>query len=281
MFGYIRPLKPDLLVREWTRYRSVYCGLCKQIGRDYGQLPRLAVSYDLTMLAVLLLSLDEAEPHEHLEGCILNPLLKKPVNLGNPSLEACAALTVLLAWHSAADKVRDEASWRGAAAREVLRAARRRAARRFPEYEQAIASHLDKLARLEAGPPDLAAAAVFAAMLKDVFRLTASLVTADRGVQDALGLLGRELGAWVYLLDAIDDLPGDCNNGSWNPFSQYEAGRARQEAECLLAERELACDRTAALLPYRRDAGLLANIITRGLPAVRGKILRGETLGKL
>jgi hypothetical protein len=55
MFGYVRPLKPELLVREFSRYKSIYCGICKQIGHDYGQLPRLALGYDLTLLAVLLL----------------------------------------------------------------------------------------------------------------------------------------------------------------------------------------------------------------------------------
>ena len=46
MFGYVRPYKPELLVKELTRYQSVYCGICKQIGRDYGQVPRLALGYD-------------------------------------------------------------------------------------------------------------------------------------------------------------------------------------------------------------------------------------------
>ena len=32
LFGYIRPQKGELLVREFEQYRGFYCGLCKQLG---------------------------------------------------------------------------------------------------------------------------------------------------------------------------------------------------------------------------------------------------------
>ncbi|HQQ40586.1 MAG TPA: DUF5685 family protein, partial [Clostridia bacterium] len=46
MFGYIRPLECELKVREQAEYRAFYCGLCKTIGRRYGTLERLTLSYD-------------------------------------------------------------------------------------------------------------------------------------------------------------------------------------------------------------------------------------------
>ena len=50
------PAETRIVDEEFTRYKSIYCGICKQIGHDYGQLPRVGVNCDLTMLAVLLLS---------------------------------------------------------------------------------------------------------------------------------------------------------------------------------------------------------------------------------
>ena len=35
MFGYLQVDKAELKVREWDAYKSVYCGLCKQMGKDY------------------------------------------------------------------------------------------------------------------------------------------------------------------------------------------------------------------------------------------------------
>ncbi|MFR4142908.1 MAG: DUF5685 family protein [[Clostridium] leptum] len=57
MFGYIRPNKPELLVKEYDLYKSAYCGLCKRMGKDYGRLSRLALSYDGTFLAMLSMAL--------------------------------------------------------------------------------------------------------------------------------------------------------------------------------------------------------------------------------
>jgi hypothetical protein len=281
MFGYVRPLKPELLVREFARYRSVYCGLCKQIGHDYGLLPRLSTGYDLTLLAILLLSLSDGLPPERAEGCILNPIAKKPVSRGGPVLELCAGLSVLLAWHKAADNFQDGRSLSGMAGMGAFGLARIKARRRFPEFDRVIADQMAELAKIESGDPDMSAADVFGCMLQRIFGLAAGLVTGRDDLKQAIGLLGRDLGSWIYLIDAIDDLADDCNNGDWNPFSRLEPGQACKIAESALEERELAADRTAALLPYLRDGGLMANVFTKGLPTVRGQVLRGEKPARL
>ena len=281
MFGYVRPLKPELLVREFSRYKSIYCGICKQISRDYGQLPRMTLGYDLTMLAVLLLSLSEKQPPDDPAGCIISPLPKRPIARGGPVLELCAGLTVLLAWHKAADDVRDERSLRGHAVKAALRRSKRKAARLFPEYDRIIAEELHNLSLMEAGEPDPAAAGIFGRLMERIFKPSAALVTDDPAIQSAIGLFGRHLGQWIYLLDAIDDWAGDCDNGRWNPYGRLTRDDAREAAEAALAGLELEMDRTAALLPYQRDGGLLANIVLQGLPATRGQIMRGEKLSRL
>ena len=35
VFGYLQIQKSELLVREYDAYKAVYCGLCKQMGKDY------------------------------------------------------------------------------------------------------------------------------------------------------------------------------------------------------------------------------------------------------
>jgi len=57
MLGYVKIDKGELKVREYEVYCGYYCGICKSIGRRYGQLPRMALSYDaafpLKMLPML------------------------------------------------------------------------------------------------------------------------------------------------------------------------------------------------------------------------------------
>lgn len=281
MFGYVRPLKAELLMREYMRYRSVYCGLCHQIGQDYGQLPRLAVNYDLTMLSLLLLALTKDQPPEKTTGCVLNPLVRKNWVQGGAVLENCAALTVLLAWHKAGDQIQDEHPVAGRLSRLAFRQAWKKAGRRFPQYEQIIRTQMRVLQEAQQKEPDPAAAKIFGVMLQQLVDQAAGLVIEPGPVREALGLLGFDLGCWIFLIDAIDDWQDDCDNKIWNPFGSFSLQEARIVAEPLLTEREASMDRTAALLPYVRDSGIMANIFTMGLAAVRSQVLSGIHPGKL
>ena len=51
MFGYVRPYKDELRVREYEQYKAIYCGLCRALGKNYGVLSRLTLSYDCTLFA--------------------------------------------------------------------------------------------------------------------------------------------------------------------------------------------------------------------------------------
>jgi len=287
VFGYVRPLKGDLLVREFTRYRAVYCGICKTLGSAYGQLPRLGVNYDAVLLGILLLSLQEEDPGESAEACIANPFRKRAVTRPCPALEACAAMTVLLTWRKGKDDSSDGKAVRGLAVRAVFARARSRAAREWPAMESAVSEGIAALAALESGPADGTSAekasGAFGGMLGALFGAAADrvLTGSDPRIREALRLLGDRIGRWVYLLDAIDDLSGDADNGNWNPFSGLDRGTAAGRASELLTPLEDDMDRTCALLPYVRDAGIVRNIMQSGLPAVREDVLAGRGLARL
>ena len=53
VFGYVLPLTAELKVREWHAYRAYYCGLCKELKREYGFLSRFLLNYDLVLPALL------------------------------------------------------------------------------------------------------------------------------------------------------------------------------------------------------------------------------------
>ena len=61
MFGFIRPVKPELRVREVERFQCVYCGLCHAIRQRYGRLHTVLLSYDMTFLALVLTCLEKDE----------------------------------------------------------------------------------------------------------------------------------------------------------------------------------------------------------------------------
>ena len=53
VFGYVLPLTAELKVREGHAYRAYYCGLGKELKREYGFLSRFLLNYDLVLPALL------------------------------------------------------------------------------------------------------------------------------------------------------------------------------------------------------------------------------------
>ena len=61
MFGYVRPFKGEMLVKEYDAYKGVYCQLCRALGKYYGFPMRLTLSYDCTLYAMLALNQHDAD----------------------------------------------------------------------------------------------------------------------------------------------------------------------------------------------------------------------------
>ncbi|MCC8022859.1 MAG: DUF5685 family protein, partial [Clostridiales bacterium] len=75
MFGYIRDYRPLLDDEAYESYRGVYCSLCRELGRRYGLLARMTLSYDGTFLALLRMSGQEAPGFADCR-CSFNPTRK-------------------------------------------------------------------------------------------------------------------------------------------------------------------------------------------------------------
>ena len=72
MFGYVVPVKDELSQADFGLYRAFYCGICKSIGKQFGQLPRFTTSYDMVFLSVLLHDHTKQEVTFANQGCISN-----------------------------------------------------------------------------------------------------------------------------------------------------------------------------------------------------------------
>jgi hypothetical protein len=54
MFGTLRPSLCGLPLDDRQAYRRAYCGTCKALGDDYGQVARPLLSYDMVFLAAIV-----------------------------------------------------------------------------------------------------------------------------------------------------------------------------------------------------------------------------------
>ncbi|HHV16074.1 MAG TPA: hypothetical protein GXX58_05810 [Gelria sp.] len=57
MFGYINPIKAELETEQRKEYQLFYCTLCQTLGNNYGSSARMALSYDATLLAIMIVGI--------------------------------------------------------------------------------------------------------------------------------------------------------------------------------------------------------------------------------
>ncbi|MGN1451922.1 MAG: DUF5685 family protein [Eubacteriales bacterium] len=288
MYGYIRPLKPELRIREFELYNAAYCGLCHTLGREYGLLARFAVNYDCT-LPVLMSSPAEAALCK--KRCPARFGRKKSCLCGGGGLDMTAAAAVILARHKLLDTVSDGGFFKRLSARVVLGISGRkfrRAASRWPEFAENAEKHLSELSRIESSgdsSPDILdrAADCFA-------RVTAGF--AQMAPDKPTGRIWHEvyyhIGRAVYILDAADDWGTDVRNGNFNPavirygleLSPGDDPRnalipddARKKISETIENSLSLAAAAFELLPSGEFSGIVGNIIYLGIPNMAGAVL--------
>lgn len=213
MFGYVIANKQELRLREFDVYRSYYCGLCKTLKQRGGQLGRLALSYDMTFLIMLLTCLYEPETQRGSGRCLVHPLGKHPSRV-NEFTEYAADMNLLLSYYQLMDDWRDERKKGRYALALWLKKSCGEVSRRYPEKAEAIKSWISRLdAYEEAGERDVdRLSGCFGHLMGELFAVREDLW------EKGLRRMGFYLGKFIYLMDAYEDMEKDEKTGSFNPF---------------------------------------------------------------
>lgn len=280
MFGYIRPWKPELKMKEFALYKAVYCGLCRELGKGYGLPARFLLTYDATFFCLLGLSLRPECCGFGKTRCPANPLRRCDAVLPAPELSFWADVTVLLFCEKWEDNLRD-AGLRKRAAAFLLRPwaafLRRRAARRRPDAASLIEGFSRRQADAERGRGSSldAAADPTASLVAGLLRMGK-----DGAQARVLERLGYFLGRWSYLADAADDLERDLKSGDYNPFAVAcgvtESLPQRRRREILHPALTICISEALtafALLECRRYGPVLGNVLGLGLPQMEEAVL--------
>lgn len=262
MFGYVAA-NPQMLTEEETkRYRGMYCGLCRCLGKRHGQLTRLSLTYDMTFLALFLNAMYEPEEQRDSFWCALHPKGKHD-SIITAYTEYAADMNVLLAYLSCMDNWQDDRDVVALLESRIFKRSYREVQQKYPRQAEAIERELTALAQLEAedcADPEQPANC-FGRLLGEVF-----VVNPRDHFADQLRQFGFFLGKFIYLYDACVDFRKDQKNGSYNPLvrcldGQLESQRARQ----LLTVYISACVQVFERLPIVQDTVIIKNILYSGV----------------
>ena len=336
MLGYITPDKPELKVREYEMYSAYYCGICKAIKRRHGEIPRLVLSYDSVLLAMILSAvydlgkgagkgtdkdagssqtgyeysdgahrpyLSSTGPTVKLERCIIHPVKKRAIVYNDAAVDYAADMLVALAYYKFKDDWTDEKKVLGALGMLAFNNLHRKITGMYPETCGIINKSIAKLSELEKENCQSMdeAAEPFAQLMKAVFsgfplkigrRIAAAKTEDAETIEDdikteeqlagddvkteeqlneaelksLLGEIGYNVGKWVYLIDAVDDLEKDLGKNRYNPLKGIkndENYKSRVEFSliCTLENASLALKK----LGLEKNKGIIENIIYFGL----------------
>lgn len=278
MFGYVRAVTAVLPPEERTRYKAVYCGLCRALGARYGRAAQLTLNYDFVFLALLLAPPGETEKTAQYR-CPAAPWKQKTVWLGDAALDAAADATVILVWWKLQDAIRDGGWGERLKSRSVTLALRRHyrlAAQRRPEFDRVAEDCLRELHRLEeANTPSLDRPAdAFARLLQ-----AAAIEVSPAARQSAVAQILYHVGRWIYLADAWDDLAEDRAAGNYNPLLARYGDRAEQMQDALRETMHVSlglANTAYTLLDWGVWEPLLGHILQTGLPAVEEAVFTGR-----
>ena len=267
MFGYVTIYRKDLADAEMERYQAYYCGLCQALGRQYGRTGQLALSYDMAFTAILLTALYDMPTAFSDARCAPHPLKKRP-RADNEFQAYAADMTAALAYYNFLDDWQDDHRRASLAQAQKLEPYMPALRERWPRQMQTMTAMLDKLNALEsAGSHDLDALCnTFGALLGEVFACR------DDIWAPALRGMGQGLGAFIYLMDAYDDLEKDSKKGRFIALRQLadELSPTAYEQRCheLLTQQMGRCAQQFEMLPILKDTPegkLLYNTIYSGV----------------
>lgn len=268
MFGYININQPELKIREYTRYRGFYCGLCRSLYENYGITSRLSLSYDITFLVMLLTSLYEPETQESSVRCPAHPI-HKHLELRNKFSDYGADMNLLCTWYMTEDNILDAKNTKEKLTGNSLSILYHRSFKKlklkYPSKVERIEELLRQLHQLEAeNCTDLdRVAGISGHIIAEIFS-----PRQDEWTQP-LRTIGFYLGKFIYLMDAWEDIEKDEKAGNYNPLlSIYNKEDSQQFNETCLSYMNMVmaeCATQFERLPLIEDAEILRNIIYSGI----------------
>ncbi|MDR3179009.1 MAG: DUF5685 family protein [Oscillospiraceae bacterium] len=278
MFGYIKPVEDELLVKELRIYKGIYCSLCRTIGKHFGVFSRIFLGYECTFLSIIALSRKKTMVKIKSGKCVVN--WSKKCNFCTnfeEDLKFSGAVSILLAYYKIIDDVKDSKNIikkiRYKIILCIVKFSYKKIAKIYPKLNLVIKKQLKKQEKLENNEKATIdeSSEPSAKILSHIFGLFSS----DNKDKRILEQFGFFVGKWIYLVDAVDDFSADIKNKNFNPFiiSQMRNKNIKKYANEILNQVLYQIFLSYNLLETKNLNGLLNNIVKLGLKKVQHKVL--------
>lgn len=231
VFGYITVDKSKLSEGEQGLYQTFMCGVCLSAKKFFSNKSRIAVGYDINFFNVLFHSVLGLDVAVNKCRCIAHPVTKRTVLQTTDVTDKVAICNVLLTELDLLDDVNDGAPLKKRLAYKAFKKDYARAQKLLPVADKIFSDECLALAKLEKE---------YCTVIDKVAHPFATLsqkfstVVLGENANEFVQTLCYNVGKWVYLADALDDVAKDIRRGNYNPFvSAYSLKKASDVTEHL------------------------------------------------
>lgn len=221
MFGYIKVDKSKMSGGEFSLYHAFFCGICISSKELLGFRARMLTNFDIAFFNVLFHSYLQQDVEVYDAHCITTPKKKRSIVKRDDLTDKLALSNVILSYVNLMDDVLDEKSLKKKMALSAIKKIYKKAKKLFPEMDEEINRHYNELTGLEKQHCKLFDKICHP--FAELSRVFAKVILGDAADEYILDLC-YNLGKWVYLIDALDDLDKDFKKGSYNPFIECFEG---------------------------------------------------------
>ncbi len=215
MFGYVNVKKDSLTKQQYGLWHTFLCGLCMSLKDMYGNTSRLTANFDINFFNLLFHSVADVPAQIVMARCVASPFKKRSILKRDSVTDKLATANVLLIRLKAADDVADEPSLKKRAVLNALKKSYRKAAQDAPELDKELKRHYADLYAAEKRNCDnIDQVCHYSALITQNIAEYALGNDCDNLVKS----LCYNVGKWIYLIDALDDLKRDVKRKNYNPF---------------------------------------------------------------
>lgn len=213
MFGYIDVKKDSLDKGQFGLWNTFLCGMCMSLKDNYGEKSRLTAGRDINFLNLLLHAVTETPAKIEMRRCASSPLKKRSIMQRDELTDRLATANLLLFYFNAVDDDTDKKSGRKKTALRFFKKSFKKAKEDAPDLCERLGRLYDGLVAAEKAKSD---------RIDEVCDYSASMLVAvteyalDAPVCEFLRGLCYNIGKWIYVVDALDDLSDDIKKGNFN-----------------------------------------------------------------
>lgn len=221
MFGYLRPNREELKLKDHRKYMSYYCGLCNAIRRNYGIMWTLFLNYESAYLLLFLESYMKNDTEKIEFRCQMNPLKKVRVAIDTVNLDYVAFVNMLLLEMKLEDDELDEKKHIQKILKSFLN--HKKQYKQMKDVHYDLVKDLKRQSRilieLEKAKGSIDSCAdTTAEMLVAIIKYWYQINNADYVVEKSIVKLHYYIGKLIYILDAYEDFEKDRKKMQFNPM---------------------------------------------------------------